>query len=130
MGRGCSWAPARSWPRSGSFSWADRTNVSYLIDLLPALLLFALGLSLTVAPLTAAILADAAETDAGIASAVNNAVARVAGLIGVSLVGIIVAGLIGDSFAANDESMHAFHHVMWICAGLLAAPGSPARPGS
>ena len=41
-------------------------DVSYLIDLLPALLLFALGLSLTVAPLTAAVLADAAATDAGI----------------------------------------------------------------
>ncbi len=105
-------------------------DVSYLIDLLPALLLFALGLSLTVAPLTAAVLADAAATDAGIASAVNNAVARVAGLIGVSLVGIIVAGsLIGDSFAANDESMHAFHHVMWICAALLAAAGVTGATG-
>ena len=45
----------------------------------PALLVFAVGLSLTVAPLTAAVLADADEHDAGIASAVNNAVARVAG---------------------------------------------------
>ena len=105
-------------------------DVSYLIDLLPALLLFALGLSLTVAPLTAAVLADAAAADAGIASAVNNAVARVAGLIGVSLVGIIVAGsLVGDSFAANDESMHAFHHVMLICAALLAAAGVTGATG-
>src|SRR4029077_8080590 len=57
-------------------------HVSYLKDLLPALLIFALGLSLTVAPLTAAVLADADEEDAGIASAINNAVSRVAGLVG------------------------------------------------
>jgi predicted MFS family arabinose efflux permease len=55
---------------------------SYVMDLLPALLVFALGLSLTVAPLTATVLADADEHDAGIASAINNAVARVAGLVG------------------------------------------------
>ena len=65
---------------------------SYLTDLLPALLVFSLGLALTVAPLTATVLADADETDAGIASAINNAVARVAGLVGVSVVGVVVAG--------------------------------------
>ena len=47
--------------------------------LLPPLLLFAVGLSLIVAPLTATVLADAGPSDAGIASGVNNAVARVAG---------------------------------------------------
>ena len=80
--------------------------------------------TLTVAPLTATILADADQEDAGIASAVNNAVARVAGLIGVSIVGIIVAGsMVGDTFAANAESVRAFQHVMMICGGLLAAAG-------
>ena len=54
-------------------------HVSYWTDLLPALLVFSLGLSMTVAPLTATVLADADESDAGIASAINNAVARVAG---------------------------------------------------
>ena len=48
-------------------------DTAYVADLLPALLLFSLGLSMTVAPLTAAVLADADETDAGIASAINNA---------------------------------------------------------
>jgi hypothetical protein len=58
---------------------------------------------MTVAPLTAAVLADADHTDAGIASAVNNAVARVAGLVGVSVVGVVVASaLVGDTFAANE----------------------------
>ena len=106
-------------------------NVTYLTDLLPALLVFAIGLSLTVAPLTATILADADEGDAGIASAVNNAVARVAGLIGVSLVGVVVADtLVGDTFAANSESVQAFHHVMIICAGLLGAAGVIGASGS
>jgi EmrB/QacA subfamily drug resistance transporter len=97
---------------------------SYVADLLPALLVFALGLSLTVAPLTATVLADADESDAGIASAINNAVARVAGLVGVSVVGVVVAGtLVGDTFAANTESVRAFHQVVWICAVLVAAGG-------
>jgi EmrB/QacA subfamily drug resistance transporter len=97
---------------------------SYVTDLLPALLVFALGLSLTVAPLTATVLADADETDAGIASAINNAVARVAGLIGVSVVGVVVAStLVGDTFAANTESVQAFHQVVLICAVLVGAGG-------
>ena len=54
-------------------------STSFLTDVLPAMLLFSLGLAATVSPLTATVLADADETDAGIASAVNNAVARTAG---------------------------------------------------
>ena len=65
-------------------------DTDYVTDLLPALLVFALGLSLTVAPLVATVLADADESDAGIASAINNAIARVAGLVGVSVVGVVV----------------------------------------
>jgi EmrB/QacA subfamily drug resistance transporter len=72
-------------------------HVSYFADVLPALLLFALGLSMTVAPLTAAVLADAAGEDAGIASGVNNAIARVASLLGTAGVGAAVAG----SFVAS-----------------------------
>jgi EmrB/QacA subfamily drug resistance transporter len=103
---------------------------SYLTDLLPALLVFAFGLSLTVAPLTATVLADADEEDAGIASAINNAVARVAGLLGVSVVGLVVAStLVGDTFAANDESVRAFHQVVAICAALVAAGGVAGAVG-
>jgi EmrB/QacA subfamily drug resistance transporter len=99
-------------------------HTSFLRDLLPALLVFSLGLSMTVAPLTAAVLADADETDAGIASAINNAVARVAGLVGVSFIGVVVAGsLVGDTFAPNDESVRAFHTAIIICAALVAAGG-------
>ena len=100
------------------------TDTAYVAELLPALLLFSLGLSMTVAPLTATVLADADETDAGIASAINNAIARVAGLVGVSVVGVVVAStLVGDTFSANDESVHAFHQVVLICAALVAAGG-------
>ena len=97
---------------------------SYFTDLLPGLLVFSLGLSATVAPLTAAVLADADETDAGIASAINNAIARVAGLVGISVIGVVVASrLTGDTFAANAESVRAFHEAVVICAGLVAAGG-------
>jgi EmrB/QacA subfamily drug resistance transporter len=74
--------------------------VDYLGAVLPAQLVFALGLAMTVAPLTAAVLADAADGDAGIASGVNNAIARVAGLIGTAAVGAAVAG----AFASQLES--------------------------
>ena len=69
----------------------------YLTDLLPALLVFALGLSLTVAPLTATVLADADESNAGVASGVNNAIARVAGLLGVAAIGAVVAAQFGTA---------------------------------
>ncbi len=99
-------------------------DTSYLGELLPSLLVFSLGLAMTVAPLTAAVLADASEQDAGIASAVNNAVARVAGLIGISLIGVVIASqLPGDTFAPNEGSVQAFHEAVLICAGLVAAGG-------
>ncbi|HTU97164.1 MAG TPA: DHA2 family efflux MFS transporter permease subunit [Solirubrobacteraceae bacterium] len=71
------------------------TTVSLVTDVLPALLVFSFGLSLTVSPLTATVLADASEMDAGIASAVNNAVARTAGLVAVAAVGAVVASFYG-----------------------------------
>lgn len=99
-------------------------HTSFVTDLLPSLIVFGIGLSLTVAPLTATVLADADESDAGIASAINNAVARVAGLMGVSAMSIVVSGtLVGDSFGRNSSSVHAFHEVLMICAGLVAAGG-------
>jgi Major Facilitator Superfamily len=66
-------------------------HVDYLTQVLPGILVFSLGLSITVAPLTAAILAGVDKHEAGIGSAVNNAVARVAGLIATVSVGALVA---------------------------------------
>ncbi len=105
-------------------------NTSYLSDLLPALLVFGLGLSMTVAPLTATVLADADEGDAGIASAINNDIARVAGLVGISVIGVIAASkLKGDTFVRNSQSVTAFHHALIICAALLVAGGLSAALG-
>jgi EmrB/QacA subfamily drug resistance transporter len=66
-------------------------HVNYLSDLLPALLVFSLGLASTVAPLTATVLSDADEANAGIASGVNNAIARVAGLIAIAAIGAVIS---------------------------------------
>lgn len=65
-------------------------TVSYWTQLFPGIVLFGVGLSITVAPLTAAILGSIAARQAGIASAVNNAVARIAGLVAIAMVGLIV----------------------------------------
>ncbi len=70
-------------------------TVSFTTDLLPALLLFSLGLSMTVPVLTAAVLADADEHNAGIASATNNAIARTAALLATAAIGSVVAGSFG-----------------------------------
>jgi EmrB/QacA subfamily drug resistance transporter len=72
-------------------------DVDYVTDLLPGLLVFAVGLSITVAPLTATVLADADEHNAGIASGVNNAIARAASLIAIAAVGALVASSFGAS---------------------------------
>lgn len=74
-------------------------DVSYLTELLPAIVVFALGLSMTVAPLTATVLADAEQRNAGAASGVNNAIARVAGLVAIAGVGVVVA----SSFATGID---------------------------
>ncbi|MEJ7893428.1 MAG: DHA2 family efflux MFS transporter permease subunit [Solirubrobacteraceae bacterium] len=89
-------------------------DAPYVSGVLPALTIFSLGLSMTVAPLTATVLADADEHNAGIASGVNNALARVAGLLGVAALGIIVSGVI---------TVDSFHRVMAISAGLVAIGG-------
>jgi EmrB/QacA subfamily drug resistance transporter len=71
--------------------WRVDADAKYLTDVLPGLLVFGLGLSMTVAPLTSTVLADADESNAGIASGVNNAIARVAGLVAIAAVGAVVA---------------------------------------
>jgi EmrB/QacA subfamily drug resistance transporter len=78
---------------------ATGVKADYLSEVLPPLSIFALGLSMTVAPLTAAVLAGS-EKEAGIASGVNNAIARVAGLLGTAAVGAAIA----SSFASSMNS--------------------------
>jgi EmrB/QacA subfamily drug resistance transporter len=66
-------------------------HVNYVTELLPALVVFAIGLVCTVAPLTATVLADADESNAGIASGVNNAIARISGLLAIAAVGAVIS---------------------------------------
>jgi EmrB/QacA subfamily drug resistance transporter len=97
----------------------------YAADLLPGLLVFSIGLAMMVAPMTAIVLADADDSDAGGASAINNAVAKLAGLIGISAVGMAIAGTLGHGggFGPDMASVHAFRHAALICSGLVAAGG-------
>lgn len=89
-------------------------NVDYWWNVLPGVLLFAVGLSVTVAPLTAAILGSIPSKQAGIGSATNNAVARVAGLIATAMIGVILAGPL---------AVESFHRVIIVTAVLLIAGG-------
>jgi EmrB/QacA subfamily drug resistance transporter len=90
----------------------------YLTDVLPAVLVLGLGLSLTVAPLTAAVLAAAENRHAGVASGVNNAVARTAGLLAVAVLPMVM-GLSGDDYQRPEPLAHGFHTAMGWCAGLV-----------
>jgi EmrB/QacA subfamily drug resistance transporter len=98
-------------------------NLNYWVDIVPALLVFSLGLSMTVAPLTTTVLADAGPGDAGVASGVNNAVARIAGLLTIAILGILAAG------GGDHLTVHGFHVTMGavaallICGGLIGAVG-------
>ncbi|TAL15039.1 DHA2 family efflux MFS transporter permease subunit [Patescibacteria group bacterium] len=93
-----------------------RVNVpaNYWTELLPGIIIFGLGLSVTVAPLTSAILGSIKPSQAGIGSAINNAVARIAGLLSVAVIGV---------FIGTQMSLTGFHQGLVICAVLLIAGG-------
>lgn len=98
-------------------------GTSYWGTVLPATVVFGAGLALTVAPLTATVLAAVDDDHAGVASAVNNAVARVAGLLGIAVLPAL-AGLsgIGDQLDLDD----GFGTVMYLAAALAAVGGAIA----
>jgi EmrB/QacA subfamily drug resistance transporter len=95
------------------------THPDYARDVLPGVLVFGLGLAATVAPLTAAILSGVDEPHAGVASAINNAVARVAGLLAVAAVGARPFGL----------AMSVMAVLLWA-GGLISAVGIRNSPPS
>jgi EmrB/QacA subfamily drug resistance transporter len=78
-------------------------HAAYVTRLAPGVVVFGVGLAATVAPLTSAVLADIDQRHAGIASAVNNAIARVAGLLAVAAVGAIVAAGFGRAIDAGAD---------------------------
>jgi EmrB/QacA subfamily drug resistance transporter len=97
-------------------------DVNYWLDVLPGLTLFGLGLSLMVAPLTATVLAAAPNEHAGIASGINNAVARAGSLLAVAALPVAV-GLGGDDYADPSVFDGAFREATIICAVMLVLGG-------
>jgi EmrB/QacA subfamily drug resistance transporter len=93
---------------------------SYVVDVLPSAVVFGFGLSLVVAPLTATVLATAEVRRAGIASGVNNAVARTGQLLAVAGLPLVV-GLSGADYLQPEVFSAGFRAAMLICAGLIAA---------
>jgi len=87
-----------------------RPGDAYLLHVLPGICLFGLGLSLTVAPLTTTVMTSVADQDSGIASGINNAVSRVAGLIIIALLGL---------FGATNS----YRFSALLCVGLTASAG-------
>ena len=109
-------------------------DASYLADVLPGVLVFALGLSLTVAPLTSTVLAAAPAEHAGVASAVNNDVARVAGLLAVAVLPV-AAGISGADALDPAVFGDGFKVAVLLAAALCALGGLIAlvtirRPGA
>jgi predicted MFS family arabinose efflux permease len=97
-------------------------DVNYWVDVLPGLVVFGLGLALMVAPLTATVLAAAPDENAGIASGVNNAIARAGSLLAVAALPVAV-GLGGDDYADAAVFDGAFRPATVICAVLLILGG-------
>lgn len=89
-------------------------DANYWTQVLPGVLLFGIGLTITVAPLTSAILGSISAKQAGIGSAVNNAIARIAGLITIALLGLIVG---------PQLDTEGFQRAVIVTAALLFAGG-------
>jgi EmrB/QacA subfamily drug resistance transporter len=100
-------------------------DANYLTDVLPATLVLGLGLATLVAPLTATALAAADDEHAGVASGVNNAVARAAGLLAVAVLPA-AAGLSGAVFEDPVRFGGGFHTALLISVALLIAGGALA----
>ncbi|CAN5337407.1 MFS transporter [soil metagenome] len=97
----------------------------YLVDVVPGVLVFGLGLACTVAPLTVTVLAAVEARRAGLASGVNNAVARTAGLLAVAVLPV-AAGITGDDYRAPERFAQGYGFAMLLIAGLLVLGGALA----
>ncbi len=105
-------------------AWLSRVDAgsSYWRDVLPPLVVFGLGLAAMVAPLTATVLAAAPADHAGIASGINNAVARAGALFAVAALPVAV-GLSGADYADPTAFGTAYANALLICSGLLVVGG-------
>jgi EmrB/QacA subfamily drug resistance transporter len=100
-------------------------GADYLADVLPGAAVFGLGLAVTVAPLNVTVLGAAGPERAGVASAVNTAVARVAGLLAVAIIPV-AAGISGDDYLDPAAFDDGYRMGMVICAAVCAAGGALA----
>ena len=100
-------------------------SAPYWLEVLPGAVLQGLGMALTVAPLTASVLGAAPDELAGVASGVNNAVARAASLLTVAALPVAV-GLSGSDYAQPAAFTDGYRAAMVICAGLFAAGATVA----
>ncbi len=98
---------------------------SYLLHVLPGVLLFGAGLALLVAPLTTTVLAAAPDRLSGTASGVNNAVSRAGGLVAVAALPALV-GLGAQEYADPEALTAGYRAALLVCAGLLVAGGLSA----
>ena len=97
-------------------------DAAYLTSVFPGVMVFAVGLTLLVAPLTTAVLGAAPNSQSGIASGINNAVARTASLLAVAALPPI-AGISGTNFADPEVFSPGFRLGILMCAFLLAGGG-------
>lgn len=104
------------------------TDPSYVSGVLPAMVVFGLGLAATVAPLTATALGAVADEHAGVASAVNNDVARVGGLIAVAVLPAL-AGISGDSYLHPAVLAGGFRSAALIAGSWCVIGGAVAALG-
>jgi hypothetical protein len=95
-------------------------GASYLKTILPATIVFGTGLATMVAPLTSAVLSAVKESDTGLASGINNAVARLAGLIATAALPL-AAGIGGSAKLEGAAFAAGYTRAMYISAGLCAA---------
>lgn len=95
---------------------------SYAVDILPGVVVLGIGLVLMVAPLTMTVLSSVEDHHAGVASGVNNAVARSAQLMAVAAIPI-AAGITGDAYRDPVAFSNGFGMAMWISAALCLAGG-------
>ncbi|PJJ57955.1 EmrB/QacA subfamily drug resistance transporter [Mumia flava] len=110
-------------------------DASYLLDVLPGVVVLGVGLTIMVAPLTTAVLAAAPDHLAGTASGINNAIARTAQMLAVAALPPLV-GITGDALAEPAVFSDGFDHAMVICAGLFVVAAltaaslvrTPSRP--
>jgi EmrB/QacA subfamily drug resistance transporter len=109
-------------------------SADYLTQVLPAVIVFGLGLAATVAPLTATVLDSVEERHVGLASGINNAVSRIAGLLAIAVLGAVIAGAFNSTLDSRlagvplgPKAQHAVSEARKSALAGSNTNGVPAR---